>query len=131
MDPDSKKTNEALKKAVASGKHKNGTILDLSSGRWVKAKTHTVKVYIENEPELHLTIGDSHVVKEPTPAMEALLEHWKETKLVPKVMRVTSGSIYVSLFFSMRMYPSIIFCMNNSTMVFFTAFTLRVFHPLV
>ena len=99
MGPDSKKASEALKKDVASGKRINGTILDLYSGGWVKAKEPTVKVYIETDPEPHLTIGESYIVKKPTAAMKVLLNHWMETKLVPDVMRVTNKSIHVSFLF--------------------------------
>ena len=97
MDPVEKTPSEQLKEDVKLSKRRNGTIVDLYSGEWVsKAKVGTVKVYIKTDPDLQLMIGDSYVVKKPTPAMEALLEHWRETSCVPEVMRVTSRSIPVS-----------------------------------
>ena len=97
MDPDAQHI-ELPPLALTHGKNpKSNRPFDFYDGKWVKPTTLMAKVGIvtETNGKMYFQIG-SLVVTQPSPAMQALLNHKRTTGKEPEWMLVTDTARQVS-----------------------------------
>ena len=102
MDRCNEKAKEQLQVALEDGyQRKSGKIYDWYSGSWQPRSKCRYKLQFISDPVLQFKVGEpGFIIAQPTPAMQALLKHKKDTGREPAIMRVTDQGRAVSFYIS-------------------------------